>query len=300
MRPFVDSTDLLRDPPALRNRLAVDGYLYLPGLLPPQKVAAVRADVVTALDGAGWLGPQATEQRPLPSARAVREGGPGYFEPYTAVQRSQRFHELAHDPAALQLFADLFDETVLVHPRKIARTSLPHDDEYTPPHQDFRLIQGTVRAMTMWVPLGDCPASLGGLRMLSGSHAQGLVRSRTARGPGGLAVDVAEDDPAWCTTDYAAGDVVVFTSLTVHGALRNNQDVLRFSADFRYQPLDEPVVAGSLGPHFAPEVPAWPVLTHGWTSTASVATPPGVRTVAMRHPLDPELEADAEALLSMA
>ena len=46
MEPLVDSTALLADPATLRDRVAADGYLFLPGLLPRAEVAAVRAEVL--------------------------------------------------------------------------------------------------------------------------------------------------------------------------------------------------------------------------------------------------------------
>lgn len=298
MSQLIDSSALASDAAALRGRLATDGYLLLRGLLPADQVQKVREDVFTALASAGWLAPHATVEAPYPSARAVREGGDGYLDAYLGIQRSQRFHELAHSQGLLALVADVLDEPMLVHPRKIARTSLPKDAEYTPPHQDFRLIQGSVDTFTVWVPLGDCPTSLGSLRMLSGSHRQGLIEADPGKGPGGLRVEVGDDDPGWRTADYEAGDVIVFTSLTVHGALPNTSDVLRFSADFRYQPLRDPVLAESLAPHYHPDVPAWGELTSAWTSTASVDAPSGAIVAGMLSPLDPDLRAPASRLLA--
>lgn len=136
--------------------------------------------------------------------------------------------------------------------------------------------------------------------MLEGSHLGGLIEADPGRGPGGLQVEVDDDDPRWRTIDYRAGDAVVFTSLTVHGALRNNEDRLRFSADFRYQSLLEPVLAGSLQPHYAPQVPGWEALTEGWPSRASVAAPAGIRLTDMVPPLDPALQAAPSRLLALA
>jgi ectoine hydroxylase-related dioxygenase (phytanoyl-CoA dioxygenase family) len=299
VRELTDSSSLLQDGPALRVRLAEEGYLLLRGVLPRERVAQVRAGVYAALDAADWLAPGSTLAAPVPTPRAVREGGEGYLDAYVGIQRSQAFHELAHEPALVGLLGRILDEPLLVHPRKIARTSLPKDAEYTPPHQDFRLIQGSVDTLTTWVPLGDCPSSLGGLRMLSGSHRQGLRDADAGRGPGGLCVDVADDDPGWASTDYHAGDVIVFTSLTVHGALPNTDDWLRFSADFRYQPLQDPVLEASLGPHYAPQVPGWDVLTEGWTSSSSVQRPAGAVVAGMVSPLDPDLRAPASRLLAV-
>ena len=298
MHDLTDSSSQLADGCALRSRLAEDGYLFLPGLLPRDVVRAVRADVYGALLQAGWLTDDATVERPVPTAAAVREGAPGYLDAYVRIQRLQSFHELAHHPAVTSVMQRILDDLILVHPRKIARTSLPMDDEYTPPHQDYRLIQGSVDTLTCWVPLGDCPVSLGSLRMLTGSHLDGLVEGDLGRGPGGLKVDVDDDDPRWCSTDYRAGDVIIFTSLTVHGALRNDADCLRFSADFRYQSLLDPVLDDSLNPHYAPQVPAWDELTRGWTSRASVTTPEGVVLGEKLSPLDPALKAPPSRLFA--
>lgn len=298
MHDLTDSSSLLSDGPALRARLAEDGYVFLRGVLPSDAVRAVRSDMYAALQQAGWLADDATVERPVPTAAAVREGAPGYLDAYVGIQRLQSFHELAHHPAVTSLMQQILDEPLLVHPRKIARTSLPKDDEYTPPHQDYRLIQGSVDTLTCWVPLGDCPVSLGSLRMLTGSHLSGLVEGDPGQGPGGLKVDVDNDDPRWCSTDYRAGDVIIFSSLTVHGALRNEQDWLRFSADLRYQSLLEPVLDESLEPHYAPYVPAWGELTRGWTSRDAVAAPQGVVRGEKLPPLDPALQAPPSRLFA--
>ena len=300
MHELTDSSSLLAQPAGLRARLAQDGYLFFRGLLPVHEVEDVRRGVYAALDTAGWLAGEATLDAPVPTPAAVREGASGYFDAYVGIQRLQAFHELAHHSALTSLLTDVLDDRLLVHPRKIARTSLPNDDEYTRPHQDYRLIQGSVDTLTCWVPLGDCPASLGSLRMLQGSHLGGLIEADAGKGPGGLQVDVDEDDPRWCTTDYRAGDVIVFTSLTVHGALRNNEQRLRFSADFRYQSLADAVLAGSLEPHYAPRVPDWDVLTEDWTSRASVEAPDGVVLADAVSPLDPSLQAPPSRLLAPA
>lgn len=300
MRELSDSTPFIGDAAALRRRLAEHGYLLFRGLFAEEMVTGVRAAVHGTLGDAGWLADDATLAHLTPTPAAVREGAPGYFVPYVGIQSLQEFHELAHQSPVRDLIDGLLGEPVLVHPRKIARTSLPHDDEYTPPHQDFRLIQGSVDTMTVWVPLGDCPVSLGGLRVLEGSHRAGLVAANAALGAGGVGVPVDDDDDRWRTTDYEAGDAILFTSLTVHGALHNDQDSLRLSADFRYQPLAEPVVEGSLLPHYHPQVPDWDVLTVDWSSTASTDVARGVTVVPQRSGLDPDLRAPFSRLLATA
>src|ERR1043166_2833878 len=52
-----DSNDILNDLPALKARMASDGYLYLPGLMDKQKVLAVRKHVTDRLMRQGFLKP---------------------------------------------------------------------------------------------------------------------------------------------------------------------------------------------------------------------------------------------------
>jgi ectoine hydroxylase-related dioxygenase (phytanoyl-CoA dioxygenase family) len=303
VRALTDSTALIDDVEGLRARLRRDGYLYLRGLLPADAVAQVRTDFVRTLETVGWIAPEATVDHPVPTELAVGEGvdNTDYFPAYIELQRLQRFHELGHHPALVGVLRAIFGEPLLVHPRKIARASLPHHPDHTPPHQDYRLIQGSVDTMTVWVPLGDCPRSLGGLRVLEGSHTDGLRAVEPARGAGAMrVVDVTDDAPGWRTADFAAGDVLVFTSLTVHGALRNDEDCLRLSADYRFQPLHDTVLPASLQPHYAPDVPGWDELTTGWSSTESIQAPPGSVLVDVVAPMDPDLRTPPSRLLGSA
>ena len=76
--------------------------------------------------------------------------------------------------------------------------------------------------------------------------------------------DEAQD---WASASYRPGDVLVFHSLTVHWAPPNRGERLRLSCDYRYQLASDPVVEGSLLPHYWPTIPGWDVLTNGWSTT---------------------------------
>jgi len=87
----------------------------------------------------------------------------------------------------------------------------------------------------VWVPLGDCPSTLGGLAVLPGSHVGGL-RAHDG-GEGEARFVVLPDDTMWSSNNYCVGDVLMFNAVTVHGARPNvTADRIRISADFRFQP----------------------------------------------------------------
>ena len=82
-----------------------------------------------------------------------------------------------------------------------------------PPHQDFVHIQGSTETYSCWMPLGDCPRELGGLSVLAGSHQQGVFEYHPELGAGGMGVDAEYLTGEWLTTDYRAGDALIFHSI---------------------------------------------------------------------------------------
>jgi ectoine hydroxylase-related dioxygenase (phytanoyl-CoA dioxygenase family) len=186
----------------------------------------------------------------------------------------------------LEVLQHLLSGDVVVHPRKIARMSFPGLRFPTPPHQDALFNQVATDVLTAWVPLGDCRASSGGLRVLAGSAAWGVLKARADEGLGGESVDVPLDDPRWVEGDYRCGDVILFHSRTVHMAPANRGQSLRLSVDFRYQSTLEPVTAAMLSPHghAAGQLPGWRELTEGWSSVKWVETGHPVRVVAVAPP----------------
>jgi Phytanoyl-CoA dioxygenase (PhyH) len=98
--------------------------------------------------------------------------------------------------------------------------------------------------------LGDCPRELGGLAVWPGSRHRGVIDHGFVPGVGGLGIRTDRiPDVRWYSTDYRIGDVLIFHSLTVHGALSNRTaDRLRISADFRYQRAGDRFAAHMLRP----------------------------------------------------
>ena len=68
--PFISSSDLVPDGPALTARMRRDGYLFLPGLLPREDIANVQRQIATVARDAGWL----QRNTPLEDAIADLDG----------------------------------------------------------------------------------------------------------------------------------------------------------------------------------------------------------------------------------
>ena len=169
-----------------------------------------------------------------------------------------------------------------VHPRKLLRALWPGVPELTTtPHQDFPYIGGTPDTVTSWLPLRACLAGQGALRVLTGSHGQGLVKNVSSPGFAGSRADVDDDDPRWASADFRPGDVLLFGSTTVHGATPNTSERVRLSADYRHQSASEPVAAAELKPSGYPAVADWPELLDDvtWPSERWLSVPAGLDIV---------------------
>jgi hypothetical protein len=269
---FIDSTDLLGDPVALRERGEAEGYLFFRKLIPDQAILEVRKDLLGVVDRHGWRKPG---QGPLGGAidgealarvpnDKMREDIGVSHDAYHDVQKLQSVHRLPHHPKLIDLYRTLFGEEVLAHPRHIIRMVTNHPVMFpTPPHQDYPLIQGTSNTWTCWFPIGDCPRSMGSLTVLRQSHRLGYVPIEPAQGAGGLAVQLCPTENQWVEGDFEIGDVLTFPSYTVHKALRTQSPgEIRLSFDVRYQPMSEIVEPGSLNPHCGL---TWEQIYEGWT-----------------------------------
>lgn len=271
---FTDSTALLNDGPALRERAARDGYLFFRGLLPPEALLPVRADLLGVVRKHGWLKDEnddLTGALDVAALSAVPESelrtdiGVSTAA-YDDVQRLESVHRLPHHPNLLRLYETLFGGPVLVHARHIVRMISPHPAVFpTPPHQDYPLIQGTEGFWTCWFPVGECPRTLGSLQVLRGSHKLGYLPVKRAQGAGLIAAQTCPNEESaddWIEGDFALGDVLTFPCFTIHKALPCRfADRIRLSFDVRYQPLHEPVEEKSLLPHCGL---TWERIYEGW------------------------------------
>lgn len=268
--PMRESTDLLDDPDAVRERLAEDGYLYLRQVLDVERVRELRRAILRVTQQLGWTEPDTLPMSQRCTIVPLREEDDEFIAGYQEVQRLQSFHELAHDPALMALMRTVLGDSAFPHPLKIARLAFPdHYEASTPPHQDFPNNQGTPELTAAWIPVSDVPSELGGLAILRGSHRWGVLPLAGHIGAGNRCAVVPPDmaeECRWVTTEFAMGDVLLFPSTTVHASLHNASEFyLRLSVDFRYQLEGQALTPGCLRPHFGQL--SWDEVYEGWDDT---------------------------------
>jgi hypothetical protein len=284
MRP---ANPLLSDAEALRRRLSEDGYLFFRNLLPSAEVGAAVDGVRAALRGGGWIdgrGNASAERRALNPMDALDDPA------FRAAIASPAFNRIPYLMPLRHTVRMILGPAAFSYPAKVLRAIYPE----RPPavtrgryiHRDY-VVSGIQDMLTTWVPLTDLPVSLGGLAVRPGSHLDPPRRPRL----------LGQAEPGWATTDYRAGDALVFHCLTAHAALPNQDTMLRLSGDFRWQCSDQPVpaelVLGRKGGQwemfsrvFARE-PWWEPVPAGMTLVPRerlIAVPPGPSRYFQVHP----------------
>ena len=241
MDELTDSRGLAGDPAALRARLAEDGYVFLRGLVPAERVRAAGERVAAALRAGGWT----TAGSPL----LGRAAGPrqALADPaYRAAVTSLAFNALPYQAPLRQTVRRILGPGTFSYPVKVLRAVAPESPaertlgRYI--HCDYTG-SGVQDMLTAWLPLAEVPAALGGLAVRPGGHRERPRRPRLLAGT----------ERGWSTTDYRPGDVIIFHCLTPHAALPNHSRQLRLSADFRWQQSSRPAPSEMiLGPDGRP------------------------------------------------
>ncbi len=261
-----DANATLGNRAAMHERLAEDGYLLLRSVIPREPILAARREVMLLLQAAGQL---ALGSDPMDGIAAPEAMG---LSPHDrSFSSGPAFRRVVEGPEIFGLFETLLGGPVLTYEEKWLRVSRPAC--FTGAHLDIVYMgRGTQELYTCWIPYGDVPVAMGPLAILPQSHrhpALAQVRATYGRSDydtdgydGWFSTDAAEFVRAglrWGSTDFAAGDVILFGMQLMHGSLANTTDRIRLSSDTRYQRADQPVDPRWYGPgasgHARPATP---------------------------------------------
>jgi ectoine hydroxylase-related dioxygenase (phytanoyl-CoA dioxygenase family) len=221
------------------------GYVVIRGLLSPNDLNPLLQDVTAVLHQAGWLCSESDPLDRITNRDAACCEDDSTFKPvYDQVFSLQSFHRLTHHPVLQQVMKLLVGPHLLIHPKPVARLIFPDFSRaITPAHQDHTAVAGDEETTTAWLPLHDCPIEQGSLRVMDGSHRFGL---QPTAGQTGCIPPGTERGDGWVDTEIYAGDLLLFSSLTVHEAAPNTSNRIRISLDCRFQSYQRPINPGAL------------------------------------------------------
>jgi ectoine hydroxylase-related dioxygenase (phytanoyl-CoA dioxygenase family) len=103
----------------------------------------------------------------------------------------------------------------------------------SPPHQDWRSIQGSLDNVVMWIP--TTPIRGTGLEVVRGSHRAGLLPTVEHK-----MTPAVEHAGPWEAIDCDPGDVVVFSSFLVHRTSEKSDGLVRIALSTRFNNAAEP------------------------------------------------------------
>lgn len=245
-----DSSALLGDLPALKARMAEDGYLLLRGLIERETVLKARETILRHMQAHQAL----TPNTPLLEG-VMPKGGRGVpMMSRDGIVRHPDVLNVLENERLFEFFEGYFGEAALTFPFKWLRGV--GNEAYTGAHMDTVYMgRGSERLHTVWIPFGDIPVEQGTLAMCAGSnHLPEFERMRQTYGRMDVDRDGIEGwfskDPMeivekfggkWLTGEFFAGDVILFGMHTMHASTTNLTNRFRLSCDVRFQPVSEPV-----------------------------------------------------------
>jgi len=232
----------------LRESFEGQGFVRLNGFFSRQDVERVRIDAkwvfLNQMASRGFVSHADVDEREFERAmtRYFSEDPEGFINCGKTCQHLISLHRLSLcEEIVKQLIAlgvkrpNICTRPVLYfNSRHLAKSEVYYK---SPPHQDWRSMQGSLNAMVVWVPLADVPRELGALEIIPGSHIWGLQDSREDewyRRIEGLR------DQQYQSVAINAGDVLFFSAFLVHRSGNNVTDSIRWSCHFRYNDLEEP------------------------------------------------------------
>jgi hypothetical protein len=267
MVPFCDIPANRLTSRSLQTTLNTIGYVLIRGLLPQREVRGVLGDICGVISRAGWLmsGSDPLERVANPKA-ACGDPDPSFKQTYQEVFNLPSLHALPHHPALRLAMSMIVGPRVLVHPKPIGRLIFPNSERLqVHAHQDYRFMQGDPECFTVWIPLHDCGLDVGPLQIMEGSQTLGFLPHDEEDLHVPELPDSATAGGTWAGGEIAAGDVLIFHSLTVHAALPNVSKQMRISIDCRFQDYERAIHPANLA--FAGESgKSWEKTYSGWPS----------------------------------
>ncbi|UVI33335.1 phytanoyl-CoA dioxygenase family protein [Paenibacillus spongiae] len=238
------SNDILHDMNAVRERLAEDGYLFIRGFHDREQVLKARTSILEKMNRMGKL-----DRDTLLEDGYMADGGRTIFMGGTNEDLPELLTVL-NGNHIMRFFDELYGERSLTYHYKWLRAIGKGD--YTGAHYDIVYMgRGTHNLYTVWSPLGDINYAMGGLTICLDSHKfENLKQSYGTQDSDRDSIGAYTDDPLaitekyggkWATSEFQAGDVLIFGMFLMHCSLENTTDQYRLSVDTRYQSSLEPI-----------------------------------------------------------
>jgi ectoine hydroxylase-related dioxygenase (phytanoyl-CoA dioxygenase family) len=234
--------------PSLRDAFRRNGYVIIPGLFGvttretvARDIAGVFARRAAALGLGAPAGHNQAALTELMSALFARDI-PSYIAAAKLTQHLASVHGAGVSGEVLSVLDALGLDAPTVSTRPVIhyiadQLKIPGGYQKTPPHQDWRSVQGSLDGVTFWSPLFDAGANDYPLEIAPASHLRGLLHSEPDM-PNYRIPD--ELLGAFMPLSLRAGDAIVFSGFLVHRTGAHGGRSVRVALSFRFNNAAEP------------------------------------------------------------
>lgn len=253
MGPLRKANDLLGNLPALRAQMKEDGYLYFKKFIDPVEVLRAREEILLKY---AIIGEIDSINHPIMDAVHSKNSFINQVNLIAfdeSVRKGMAYESLVHHQNLKKFFSEFFGNVdVCTFDFKWVRFLRP--GEGCGFHSDSVYVcRATRNLYSCWIPIGNVSMQEGALIVLENSHKnEALKNSYGMKDADHDKLGWLSTDPIglqnrlggrWLSTDFEAGDIIIFDVYLVHGTLDNNSPVekCRLTTDIRYQPASEPL-----------------------------------------------------------
>lgn len=225
------------------------GWAIKPKAADPALLDAIERDigaVFAARARAAGLGAEPPRDYKALSSLIValkRHDQPAYLQAAKAANHLASLSKLCVSDGIMDIVAELALATPTIATRTVLHfmaDSLAIEGGYlkTPPHQDFRSVQGSLNSIVMWTPLADVTLDDYPVTAADASHRLGLLPSED-HVFGHRIEPAALEGLALKPVEIRRGDVLVFSTLLVHATSEQGGERVRIAASFRFNDATE-------------------------------------------------------------
>ncbi len=214
------------------------GYLHLKGLFSPEEAALWRQEAHDLIER---ISRQQSVDATWQSARSVGNVAETRLLHCHNVQfQSAAFTRLLSDPRLVDPVADLIGPNVQLHHNKLF-IKPPEKGSPFPMHQDHPFFPHERHTMlAAIIHFDDAPLEKGCVRVVPGSHKQGPLE-HNPEGGHHLSLETYPVEQA-TPLEARAGDVLIFSYLTIHGSGVNTSNEARTTLLVQMRAPDDPPV----------------------------------------------------------
>jgi ectoine hydroxylase-related dioxygenase (phytanoyl-CoA dioxygenase family) len=233
---LTDSTALIGNGEALRERMAEDGYVFLRGVIDKDLIAWGEGLYREALAAEDLIDPSV--ERPVWTGKKSDT-----WRPCDAIG-TEFWHKVVAQPELNAIMRDIYDADPVWIPIAAHRSSFPtgplkeDQDIFSGRHQDSFYSAGMGYTIC-WMPVRDVKKSNGAFAVAQGTNRRGVLH-KDINGDDHSILPGVIPEADWRSTDFRVGDVLIFDYGTAHAGLPNPSDEFRLSLDVRAVPSYAP------------------------------------------------------------